>query len=69
MATSAQRRLDPKEVRQYGSGRDQLITPDLTEIQTKSYAEFLQQETDADNRKEQGIESVLKETKSRCGRD
>ena len=37
------------------------MTPDLTEIQTKSYGEFLQQEVDADNRKDQGIESVLRE--------
>ena len=61
MATSAQRRLDPTDVRRYGSGRDQNFTPDLTEIQTKSYAEFLQKEVAADKRKEQGIESVLRE--------
>ncbi len=61
MATSAQRRLNPTEVRRFGSGRDQLITPDLTEIQTKSYNEFLQKDILAGKRKDQGIESVLKE--------
>ena len=59
MATSAQRRLNPSEVRRYGSGRDQHLTPDLTEIQTKSYAEFLQQGADSEKRKDQGIEGVL----------
>ena len=61
MATSAQRRLNPTEVRRFGSGRDQHLTPDLTEIQTKSYAEFLQADASADKRKEQGIEGVLRE--------
>ena len=61
MATSAERRLSPSDVRRYGSGRDQLITPDLCAIQTKSYGEFLQLEIASDKRKEQGIESVLKE--------
>ncbi len=61
MATSAQRRLDPREVRRFGSGRDQHITPDLTEIQTESYHDFLQNEVPPPNRKDQGIESVLRE--------
>ncbi len=61
MATSAQRRLGPTEVRRFGSGRDLYFTPDLTEIQTKSYADFLQIEAPADKRKDQGIESVLRE--------
>jgi DNA-directed RNA polymerase subunit beta len=61
MATSAQRRVQTNEIRRFGSGRDQYLTPDLTEIQTRSYDEFLQLETPAEKRKDQGIESVLKE--------
>jgi DNA-directed RNA polymerase subunit beta len=61
MAISAQRRLDTKESRRFGSGRDQHLTPDLTEIQTRSYSDFLQHEVPPEKRKDQGIESVLKE--------
>jgi DNA-directed RNA polymerase subunit beta len=51
----------PREIRRFGSGRDQYITPDLTQIQTKSYADFLQHDVDPAKRKDQGIESVLRE--------
>ena len=61
MATSAQRRLQTNEVRQFGTGREQYVTPDLTEIQTRSYADFLQHEASSTKRKDQGIESVLRE--------
>ena len=61
MATPAERRLRPREVRRFGTGRDQYFTPDLTEIQTKSYADFLQHEIPSEKRKDQGIESVLRE--------
>lgn len=61
MAISAQRRLNHTEVRRFGSGRDQYYTPDLTEIQTLSYGEFLQNDADPEKRKDQGIESVLRE--------
>ena len=61
MATSAQRRLQYNEVRKFGSGREEFITPDLTEIQTKAYSDFLQFETPSEKRKDQGIESVLRE--------
>ena len=37
MATSAERRLRPKEVRRFGSLRAPHSIPDLTEIQTRSY--------------------------------
>ena len=56
MAISAQRRLNHTEVRRFGSGRDQYYTPDLTEIQTLSYGEFLQNDADPEKRKDQGIE-------------
>ena len=61
MATSAQRRLNPKEVRRFGSLRSPHSIPDLTEIQTRSYEAFLQYDVPADKRKDQGIEGVLRE--------
>ncbi|MDA0659714.1 MAG: DNA-directed RNA polymerase subunit beta [Planctomycetota bacterium] len=61
MATSAQRRLTPKEVRRFGSGRDYFPTRDLTQIQTVSYAAFLQEGVPPEKRKDQGIEGVLRE--------
>ena len=35
--------------------------PDLTEIQTKSYARFLQYDSTSDKRKDEGLEGVLRE--------
>ena len=61
MATPAQRRIIPSEVRVFGSRRDDYATPNLTGIQTDSYAAFLQEETDSDKRKDHGLESVLRE--------
>ena len=61
MATSAQRRLRPKEVRRFGSLRDPHPIPDLTEIQTRSYEAFLQYDVPPQKRDDQGIEGVLRE--------
>jgi len=61
MAVPAQRRLSPAEVRRFGSGRDSFLPPDLTEIQTRSYEAFLQQDVGPEKRRDQGIESVLRE--------
>jgi len=61
MATPEQRRLSPREVRRFGSGRDAHDTPDLTRIQTHSYAAFLQEEASSDKRKDHGLEGVLRE--------
>ena len=61
MATPVHRRLDTREVRFFGSGEQPNITPDLTEIQTSSYAAFLQDEVHPEKRKDQGMESVLRE--------
>jgi DNA-directed RNA polymerase subunit beta len=61
MATSAQRRLQPKEIRRFGSGRTSFVTPDLTKIQTESYKAFLQEEAAPEKRKDQGLESVMRE--------
>src|SRR5436190_7245270 len=61
MATPAQRRLQPKEIRRFGSGRESHPIPDLTKIQTASYEAFLQLATAPNKRKDQGIEGVLRE--------
>jgi DNA-directed RNA polymerase subunit beta len=61
MATSAERRLNPKEVRRFGSNQQHQGIPDLTEIQTRSYDAFLQLDTPLEKRKDQGIEGVLRE--------
>lgn len=61
MATPVERRLRPKEVRRFGSGNKAPFIPDLTEIQTRSYAAFLQEEVHSEKRKGQGLEAVLRE--------
>src|SRR6185312_14046618 len=61
MATSAERRLRPKEVRRFGSTQKHENIPDLTEIQTRSYDAFLQLDVATEKRKDQGIEGVLRE--------
>ena len=61
MATSAERRLRPKEIRRFGSGRELHPIPDLTQIQTRSYEAFLQYDVPPNKRKDQGIEGVLRE--------
>ena len=61
MATTAQRRLQPKEKRRFGSLRPPYLIPDLTEIQTRSYEVFLQYETPWQKREDHGIEGVLRE--------
>ncbi len=61
MATSAERRLRPQEVRRFGSIQEHHGIPDLTEIQTRSYQAFLQLETPPDARKDEGLEGVLRE--------
>src|SRR4051812_46549923 len=61
MATSAQRRITPAEIRRFGSGRELFSIPDLTKIQTHSYEKFLQYDIPPAKRKDEGIESVLRE--------
>lgn len=61
MAISSQRRLTWTNVRHFGSGRIHHDTPNLTEIQTRSYDAFLQDDGHAEKRKDQGIEGVLRE--------
>ncbi|MEN6495373.1 MAG: DNA-directed RNA polymerase subunit beta [Thermoguttaceae bacterium] len=61
MATTAQRRLQPKEIRHFGSLRAPHSIPDLTVLQTRSYANFLQYEAPWQKRLDQGLEGVLRE--------
>ncbi len=61
MATTAQRCLEHSEIRHFGSHRLPHPTPDLTDIQTRSYADFLQHDVPWQKRKDQGLESVLRE--------
>ncbi len=62
MAVTAQRRLVTPETRAFGSGRIGYSIPDLTKIQTVSYDRFLQYSGgSSDKRKDDGLESVLRE--------
>ena len=62
MAVTAQRRLVTKETRTFGSVRKAFDIPDLTKIQTESYARFLQYDGSPDTqRKLEGLEGVLQE--------
>ncbi|MDA7950045.1 MAG: DNA-directed RNA polymerase subunit beta [Pirellulaceae bacterium] len=61
MAVSAQRRLEPTEVRYFGGDSAEYSIPNLTDIQTVSYAKFLQEDTDPAKRNDQGLESVFRE--------
>ena len=61
MATSSKRRLQPTQTRIFGSGRSQFPIPNLTVLQTASYEAFLQEDVPSDKRKNQGLESVLRE--------
>ncbi len=61
MAIPAQRRLTPKEIRRFGSGREVQPIPELTTIQTDGYHAFLQDDAGPDKRKDQGLEAVLRE--------
>ena len=55
------RRLQPTDIRRFGSGREYPPIPDLTKIQTVSYEAFLQSALPPEKRKDQGVEGVLKE--------
>ncbi len=61
MATSANRRLTPENSRHFGTREDRYPLPSLTDIQTASYARFLQYGVADERRKHEGLESVLQE--------
>ncbi|MFK7735918.1 MAG: DNA-directed RNA polymerase subunit beta [Pirellulaceae bacterium] len=61
MATPSKRRLEPSDVRKFGASLEGLAIPSLTDLQTKSYAAFLQEDKTPDTRDDLGLESVFKE--------
>lgn len=61
MPTPIERRLQPQEIRYFGSNREAPFIPDLTQIQTESYRMFLQEDAASDQRAAQGLEAVLRE--------
>lgn len=62
MATTTKRRLEPNSIRHFGTGLGKLFElPNLTALQTDSYADFMQAEAEPKKRKNQGLESVMRE--------
>ena len=61
MATSAERRLRPQQVRHFGRTTEYYTIPNLTDIQVRSYETFLQLDTAQEKKKDHGIEGVLRE--------
>jgi len=61
MATTTKRRLEPTTRRHFGTGLGTFELPDLTALQTASYAAFLQEDADSDKRDDKGLEGVLRE--------
>ncbi|MFP4353677.1 MAG: DNA-directed RNA polymerase subunit beta [Phycisphaerae bacterium] len=53
--------LKPQRVRDFSKVGDSAPIPQLVDLQTVSYARFLQKEVDPDKRDNQGLESLLKE--------
>jgi DNA-directed RNA polymerase subunit beta len=54
--------MDIQYVCDFSRYGDAVAIPDLIEIQTKSYAHFLQRDTDPAKRRSQGLEALLRET-------
>ena len=61
MATSAERRLRPQEIKRFGQTKEYYTIPSLTDIQTRGYDTFLQLDVPTEKRKDHGIEGVLRE--------
>ena len=61
MPIPAQRIILPETERNFGRFGDAVEVPDLTDVQTRSYARFLQLEASYDKREQHGLEGVLKE--------
>ena len=55
------RRIIPGKKRNFGRISDEFPVPDLTQIQTRSYARFLQADLPADKRGDAGLEGVFSE--------
>jgi DNA-directed RNA polymerase subunit beta len=61
MPIPANRVIVPKTERNFGRFGDAVEVPDLTEVQTRSYARFLQLDVPLDKRTATGLEGVLQE--------
>jgi DNA-directed RNA polymerase subunit beta len=61
MAGTTKRCLEPTTTRRFGSAHESYPLPDLTELQTRSYALFLQEDVAAHKRQDVGLEAVLRE--------
>ncbi len=61
MPIPAQRIITPTSVRNFGRFGDAVEVPDLTEVQTRAYARFLQLDVPYDKRAHIGLEGVLQE--------
>jgi DNA-directed RNA polymerase subunit beta len=61
MPVSTQRTLKFNEVKSFGRIQNDFELSDLTQIQTESYARFLQVEKRPDQRTNQGLEEILRE--------
>ncbi len=61
MPIPAQRIIVPTKVHDFGHFGDAVEVPDLTEVQTRSYARFLQLEVSYDKRAHSGLEGVMQE--------
>src|SRR3954469_22399827 len=61
MPIPASRTIIPDQIRDFGRFGDTVEVPPLTDIQTKSYARFLQLDVPADKRELIGLEGVLRE--------
>jgi DNA-directed RNA polymerase subunit beta len=55
------RRITPLPPRNFGRITDEWPVPDLTDIQTRSYARFLQADADPEGRLDEGLQGVFRE--------
>ena len=60
MPIPVERVLIPETVHNFGHITNDLDLPSLTQIQTESYAQFLQVEKSPKDRRNQGLEEVLR---------
>ena len=61
MPIPAVRVIETNDIRNFGSIQGTFEISDLTRIQTDSYVRFLQLEADARERKDEGLEAILRE--------
>lgn len=61
MPTSPQRTIKADDIRDFGDIAASFELSDLTRIQTESYARFLQEDRKPEERRDQGLEAILRE--------